>query len=276
MSAISLSPDMSISTLLPAPPLPAPGDRWALFLDVDGTLLDFAERPEEVVVAEPLMLLLANLYVALDGALALVSGRGLTDLDHLFGSPPWAMAGLHGLQLRQADGQERETRISGSRRSLALHAAEQIARAHPGTFVENKDLAVAIHSRLAPEHFDAVRAHAEAMLPELHGYEIQDGTLVVELKPEGMDKGKAVAELLACEPFVGRLPVYLGDDLTDEYGFAATNLENGISVRVGMREPSLAQYTLPDTHYVFVWLSRVLNAIKQGAYPHAHLLGGNA
>lgn len=276
MSLISPLPDMSVSTLLPAPPLPAPGDRWALFLDVDGTLLPFAERPEDVHVSDALRVLLAELYAAADGALALVSGRGLLDLDRLFGTPPWAMAGLHGLQLRHADGETRDVKVSGSRRSLALHAAETIARAHPGTLVENKDIAVAIHSRTAPEHFDAVKRDVEAMLPQLHGYEMQAGNLVVELKPEGMDKGKAVAELLARPPFAGRLPVYLGDDLTDEFGFAATNLENGISIRVGTREPSLAQYTLPGTKAVHAWLTRVLNVIKQGAHPHAYPSGGNA
>ncbi|WP_165488686.1 MULTISPECIES: trehalose-phosphatase [Dyella] len=276
MSLLSFIPEMSVPPMLPAPPLPAPGDRWALFLDVDGTLLPFADRPEEVVVSDRLRVLLADLYATLDGALALVSGRGLVDLDRLFGAPPWAMAGLHGLQLRHANGEMRETRVSGSRRSLALHTAETISRAHPGTLIENKELAVAIHSRTAPEHFESVRHAVETALPQLHGYEMQAGNLVVELKPEGMDKGKAVAELMASEPFAGRVPVYLGDDLTDEYGFAATNLENGLSVRVGSREPSLAQYTLPGTDAVHAWLSRVLNVIKQGAHPHAYPSGGNA
>lgn len=276
MSLLALLPTMPVSPLLPVPPLPAPNDRWALFLDVDGTLLPFADKPEDVGVPDALRVMLAELYAALDGALALVSGRSLGDLDRLFGTPPWAMAGLHGLQLRHADGQLRETRVSASRRSLALHAAETIARAHPGTLVENKDVAVAIHNRMAPEHFDAVQREVVAILPQLHGYEMQAGNLVVELKPEGMDKGKAVAELLAAPPFAGHLPVYLGDDLTDEFGFAATNLENGISVRVGSREPSLAQYTLPGTDAVHAWLSRVLNVIKQGAHPHAYPSGGNA
>lgn len=267
--------DMPVSPL-PAPPLPGTEDRWALFLDVDGTLLEFAERPDEVRVEPALYALLAELYARLDGALALVSGRRLSDLDALFGSPPWAMAGLHGLQLRHADGEMRETRVSASRRTLVLHTAEVLARAHPGVLLENKDMAVALHCRSVPEHYDALHAEIQRLLPELHGYELQAGSQVLELKPAGMDKGTAVAELLERAPFAGRLPVYLGDDLTDEHGFAATNLENGISVRVGAREPTLAQYSLPGPSSAQAWLFRVLNVLKQGAIPHAYPFGGNA
>ena len=276
MSFSPAFPRMPATTPLPAPPLPGTDDRWALFLDVDGTLLEFADRPDDVRVEPELYALLAELYAHLDGALALVSGRSLSGLDALFGAPPWAMAGLHGLQLRHADGERRETRISASRRTLVLHAAEAIAREHPGVLVENKDLAVALHCRAAPAAYEALREAVDALLPGLPGYELQAGNLVLELKPAGMDKGKAVTELLERAPFAGRLPVYLGDDLTDEHGFAATNLENGISVRVGEREPTLAQYTLPGPSSAQAWLQRVLNVLKQGVEPYAHALGGNA
>jgi trehalose 6-phosphate phosphatase len=270
------SSDMSAAPHLPAPPLPGADDRWALFLDVDGTLLDFAERPDAVHVDDALSSLLAELYATLDGAMALVSGRSLIDLDSLFGAPPWAMAGLHGLQLRHADGELRETRVSASRRTLALHVAESLARRFPGVLLENKDLAVALHCRAAPAQFEALRAVLAEHISDLHGYELQAGNLVLELKPVGMDKGKAVGELLERVPFAGRLPIYLGDDLTDEYGFAATNLENGISVRVGTRTPSLAQYSLPQPAAARAWLFHVLNVLKQGALPHAYPFGGNA
>ena len=261
---------------LPAPPLPGTDDRWALLLDVDGTLLEFADRPDDVRVDPALYALLAELYAHLDGALALVSGRSLANLDALFGGPPWAMAGLHGLQLRHADGERREIRVSASRRGLVLHTAESLARQYPGVLVENKDLAVALHCRTATEHFDALHEAVRALMPGLPGYELQTGNLVLEFKPAGMDKGKAVTELLERAPFAGRLPVYLGDDLTDEHGFAATNLENGVSVRVGHREPTLAQYTLPGPSSAQAWLHRVLNVLKQGVQPHAHASGGNA
>lgn len=267
---------MSAHLLLPAPPLPGVDDRWALFLDVDGTLLDFADHPDQVSVDTRLRDLLDDLYGTLDGALALVSGRSLDDLDDLFCHPPWAMAGLHGLELRGPDGRYRGVHIGTARRSQVRDLAERIATALPGVSMEDKGMAVALHCRTAPDRFDALREHVELLLPRLQGYEMQMGNLVIELKPEGMDKGKAVEGLLANRPFCGRVPVYVGDDLTDEHGFAAANLEHGLSVRVGTREPSLATYSLPEPAAARAWLFRVLYALKHGALSHAHSPGGNA
>jgi len=267
---------MSAAPPLPAPPLPGVDDRWAMFLDVDGTLLDFASHPDQVVVDARLRELVEDLHAALDGALALISGRSLDDLDDLFGHPPWAMAGLHGLELRGADGRYRGVHIGMARRMRVRDIADSIAASLPGVMLEDKGMAVALHCRAAPWQFDALRRNVEAMLPALAGYEMQPGSLVIELKPEGMDKGKAVATLLAARPFHGRQPVYLGDDLTDEHGFATTNLESGLSVRVGYREPSLARYALPDPAAARGWLFRVLHALKHGALSHAHSSGGIA
>lgn len=274
-----LSPSSSIMSAqprLPAPPLPGAGERWALFLDVDGTLLDFADRPDQVCVNTQLRSLLQELHTTLDGALALVSGRSLDDLDDLFGNPPWALVGLHGLELRGTDGRYRGVHIGADRRSLVRDIAGTVAARLPGVTVEDKGMAVALHCRTAPGQFTALRTSVETLMPRLPGYEMQPGNLVIELKPEGMDKGKAVATLLSGWPFNGRLPVYVGDDLTDEHGFATANLESGLSVRVGMREPSLARFSLPTPADTRVWLSRVLHALKHGALSHAHSPGGNA
>ncbi|WP_114240453.1 trehalose-phosphatase [Dyella sp. C9] len=267
---------MSAQPPLPSPPLPGVEDHWALFLDVDGTLLDFADRPEQVCVDGRLRELLDDLYATLDGALALVSGRSLDDLDDLFGHPPWAMAGLHGLELRCADGRYRGVHIGAARRSLVREIAGEIATGLPGVTLEDKGIAVALHCRTAPQQFEALRASVQALLPHLAGYEMQQGNMVIELKPEGMDKGSAVTSLLARGPFLGRQPVYVGDDLTDEHGFAMANLEHGISIRVGAREPSLARFSLPEPAATRAWLFRVLHALKHGALSHAHPSGGNA
>ncbi len=267
---------MSTHPPLPTPPLPGAGEHWAMFLDVDGTLLDFADRPDHVCVEPHLRELLEDLYATLDGALALVSGRSLDDLDDLFGHPPWAMAGLHGLELRGADGRYRGVHIGAARRSLVRDIASTIAAGLPGVTLEDKGMAVALHCRTAPDRFDALRDSVEALLPTLAGYEMQQGNLVIELKPEGMDKGKAVADLLEHWPFNGKLPVYVGDDLTDEHGFATANLESGLSVRIGAREPSLARFSLPAPAATRVWLYRVLHALKHGALSHADSLGGYA
>ncbi|WP_243050933.1 trehalose-phosphatase [Dyella sp. RRB7] len=261
---------------LPAPPLPGAEERWALFLDVDGTLLDFADHPDQVSVDTHLRNLLDELYITLDGALAVVSGRSLDDLDDLFGSPSWALVGLHGLELRGTDGRYRGVHIGATRRSLVRDMASTVAAGLPGVTLEDKGMAVALHCRTAPGQFNALRERVEILLPRLPGYEMQQGNLVIELKPEGMDKGKAVASLLSGWPFNGRLPVYVGDDLTDEHGFATANLESGLSVRVGLREPSLARFSLPEPAATRVWLSRVLHTLKHGTLSHAHSPGGSA
>ena len=262
---------------LPAPPLPGVDDRWALFLDVDGTLLDFADQPDQVCVDSRLRELMENLYGALDGALALVSGRGLDDLDDLFGHPPWAMAGLHGLELRGADGRYRGVHIGATRRSLVRDIAHAIATDLPGVLVEDKGMAIALHCRTSPQLFEQLSARVQSVLPSIAGYEMQPGSMVIELKPEGMDKGAAVGTLMSAWPFRGRTPVYVGDDLTDEHGFARANHQGGLSIRVGSREPSAARYSLPEPAAARAWLFRVLHALKHGALSHAHssASGGN-
>lgn len=267
---------MSAQPSLPAPPLPGVDDRWALFLDVDGTLLDFADHPDHVYVDSRLRELIEDLYGALDGALALVSGRSLDDLDDLFSHPPWAMAGLHGLELRGVDGRYRGVHIGASRRSLVRDIAGTIAAELPGVMMEDKGMAIALHCRTSPQQFERLRERVREVLPSLAGYEMQPGNMVIELKPEGMDKGSAVANLMSAWPFLGRAPVYVGDDLTDEHGFATANLQSGLSIRVGSREPSLARYSLSEPAAARAWLFRVLHALKHGALSHAHSSGGNA
>ena len=258
---VQANPYMSAPTPLPAPPLPAAHEAWALFLDVDGSLIDFADRPERVHVSNALISLLSQLHAALDGALALVSGRPIDDLRRLFGAPPWAMAGVHGLQLRHADGARRDIELDHAEQQRLRHAADGLAARVPHVMLENKGIAIALHDRSGDPGMRALREASEALLKELPDYELQLGHQVIEIKPAGMDKGQAVAELLARQPFQGRMPVYVGDDFTDEHGFATANLENGISVRVGQREPSLAQYTLSGPNAVQAWLARVLYAL---------------
>ena len=258
---VQANPYMPTSTPLPAPPLPVAHEAWALFLDVDGSLIDFADRPERVHVSKTLVGLLSQLHGALGGALALVSGRPIEDLRRLFADPPWAMAGVHGLQLRYADGARRDIELDHAEQQRLHLAANSLASRVPQIMVENKGVAVAFHDRSGDPGMRALREASEALLKELPDYELQLGHRVIEVKPAGMDKGRAVAELLARRPFQGRMPVYVGDDFTDEHGFATANLENGISIRVGQREPSLAQYTLAGPTAVQAWLARVLYAL---------------
>lgn len=260
---------------LPQPPLPDASARWAIFLDVDGTLLDFADDPLAVQPGAALLALLHALRRALDGALALVSGRELAQLDRLFAASHWAAAGLHGLQLRHADGSRRNFTVVPAQQAHMHDVARALAARFDGVQVEDKHAAVALHCRCAPAQLPALHEAAIALMTELPGYELQPGNLVLEFKPSGMDKGRAVLELLQRAPFAGRRPVYLGDDLTDEHAFASVNARHGLSVRIGAREPSLAAFALAGPVAAEAWLTRVLDALTHGASTHARIPEGD-
>ncbi|MGN2242508.1 trehalose-phosphatase [Frateuria sp. GZRR33] len=270
-----------MSAPLPAPPLPRPDQRWSLFLDVDGCLLDFVDDPAAVEVTPQLRAVLHVLHGRLDGALALVSGRGVDDLDRLFGAPPWALAGLHGYELRHGDGRHRELAVDPRDHARMRAAVQALAARLDGVQLEDKQHAMALHCRRAPDRLPALREAAEAIAAELPGYALQPGNLVMEFKPAGIDKGRAVEELMQHPPFAGRIPVYLGDDLTDEHAFEVVNRAGGTSVRVGQREPSLARFTLPSPAAVQAWLERVRDALghgqdlAQGVSIDAHNGGGH-
>jgi trehalose 6-phosphate phosphatase len=263
------------SDLLP-PPLPGPGSRWALFLDVDGSLLDFADDPAAVVVPPPLRDLLGRLRSALGGALALVSGRGVASLDALFLQPGWALAGLHGLQLRHADGERRDQPIDASvRAQLRQGAAALVERMDGEVQLEDKGAAIALHCRRHPQRLPALQRAAEVLVASLPGYELQPGSMVVEIKPAGMNKGLAVGELLQRAPFAGRLPVYVGDDLTDEHGFDAAARAGGFGIRVGSRTPTAARFTLPSPAATQDWLLGLLDVLTQGTSAHGPFPAGD-
>ncbi|MCM2336396.1 MAG: trehalose-phosphatase [Pseudomonas sp.] len=246
---------------LPAPP--AIADHWALFLDVDGTLLEFAQEPDAVVVPVALVERLRALQRRLDGAMALVSGRSLATLDALIpalsGAPA---AGLHGLEWRGGDG-ALERAPSAPAVLLDVHdQALHVAAAHDGVVVERKGPALALHWRRAPAAAAHVNAFAQRALAQLPGYLAQHGNHVIELRPDGaagagrVDKGTAIERFMQGDPFAGRHPVFVGDDLTDEHGFEVVNALGGLSVRVGGREPTCATATLATPRDVHRWLAQ--------------------
>ncbi|MGH8213611.1 MAG: trehalose-phosphatase, partial [Rhodanobacteraceae bacterium] len=246
--------DRKSTDALPAPPETGADDGWALFLDVDGTLLDFASHPQDVQVDARLHDDLACLRQRLNGALALLSGRTLQQIDGLFDWRDHAAAGLHGTQLRRADGSVRED--DGEIRIAALRAlAEPRVAELPGVLLEDKRQALALHYRNAPRQRDAVERLAQELLQHAgRDYTLQHGNHVVELKPAGFDKGCALAALMQNAPFRGRQPWMLGDDLTDEHAFEETNARGGVSVIVGARRPTSANFALSDPPAVRTWL----------------------
>jgi trehalose 6-phosphate phosphatase len=247
---------MSVRRDLRRPRPPAPADDWALFLDVDGCLLDFADAPDAVVVPDALQATLQSLVQRLHGAVALVSGRSLASIDALFAPLRLPASGLHGVEQRSP---QRHIAAPKAPPALAMigEEARQVAHGYPGALVEDKGPALALHWRAAPQAAGALRAVADAALPRLPGYCLQHGDNVVELRPAASDKGSAILALMDEPSFRGRVPVFLGDDLTDESGFAIVNAHAGISVLVGAREPSAAHYGLADPHAVRAWLAAI-------------------
>ncbi|KLD77390.1 trehalose-phosphatase [Xanthomonas hyacinthi] len=237
------------------PPPPRLDDACALFLDVDGTLIEFADRPDGVHLLPEVREAIARISARLHGALALVSGRPLAQLDALFAPLRLPAAGLHGHELRSDINARAAMPADTSQWLHGLHQrAAHLRQAHPGVLVEDKGASLALHWRAAPEAGPHVIAFAEEQIEALPGYRLQPGDHVVEFVPEGSDKGVALTTMLLQPPFQGRRPVFVGDDLTDEFGFAAANRHGGWSVLVGARANSAATFALPDPHGVHAWL----------------------
>ena len=245
---------MSNPTLQQATP-PAVEDDCALFLDFDGTLVDIAERPEQVRLLPAVRESIARISDRLQGAVALVSGRPLAQLDDLFAPLRLAGAGLHGHQIRSEANARAEMPDAPAEFLHALHQrAMQLAHAHPGVLIEDKGISLALHWRSAPAAAESVQAFALSELPRLPGYRLQAGDHGIEFVPAGSDKGRALAQLMQRPPFQGRRPVFVGDDLTDEHGFAQAHQLGGWSVLVGNRKGSQARYWLANPSAVHAWL----------------------
>ena len=232
-----------------------------MFLDIDGTLLDLAPAPDKVRVDPAVARLLPQVRRSLGGALALISGRAITDVDRLFPGLRMACAGQHGCERRDASG------------TLHLHAPAsatlerlralftQFAESHEGLLLEDKGATLAVHYRKAPQ----LASHVHRTLRETVAasgtktYRLQSGKLLLELRPDNRDKGTAIRDFMSERPFKGRCPVFIGDDRTDEHGFALINAVGGWSIKVG---PGVtrARYRLPHVSAVREWLEGIAAA----------------
>lgn len=215
------------------PPIVLAAD-MALFLDVDGTLLDIAATPEAVRVPDTLRADLRKVARRLDGALALVSGRSIAALDRLFPALSCAAAGQHGAELRLPSGEREQLKAIEPLPERVLNGIEAVARRWPAILIERKGLSIALHYRAVPELGPDLAAALEALIaPDLASVALKRGKFVLEIAPRHTDKGKAVDRLMSLRPFIGRKPVFIGDDLTDEDGFAAVIRLGGIALQVG-------------------------------------------
>ena len=246
------------------PPLPPPlGQNAALFLDFDGTLVELAPTPEAIEIPPALVPLLGDLRDQLGGALAVVSGRQIDSIDRFLAPLRLPAAGEHGVQRRDAEGRMQEQRAPDL--VPILDIANELARVHEGLLVERKHAAIALHYRLAPQLEAVCRDAMSRAIAHDPMLELMHGKFVFEVKPSGVNKGVAIDAFMAEAPFAGRVPVFLGDDTTDESGFAVVQPRGGVAVKVGSGT-SLALHRLESPLAVYEWLvqARDLLAARSG------------
>jgi trehalose 6-phosphate phosphatase len=237
----------------------------ALFLDVDGTMLDIAPVPEAVKVPEGLYRALSSLFESLGGALAVVSGRPIKQIDQLFKPLVLPASGEHGFEIRRVPGTPVERLQPPAALNLLRPTITDLAKRMPGVIPEYKSGTIALHFRQVPHAAASLLGAIEAMIgAHSEQFAIQPGKMVYEIKPRGVDKGRAIAQLMMAPPFASRIPVFVGDDVTDEYGFAAVREMNGRSIHVGASHGS-ADAVLPSPSHVRAWLSRLAADITSAA-----------
>lgn len=234
----------------------------ALFLDIDGTLVEFESHPDLVRATQGLIRLLQGVSDSLDGALALISGRSLADIDRIF--HPWHphAAGVHGAEVRGPSG-IRTHRPDEAQLAQLRRACSDVAQHMSGVWVEDKGMSIALHFRQNPSAGDDLDRLTRQMAEASNGtFEVQPGILVFELRPAAYDKGLAVTELMSEAPFAGRSPLVVGDDRTDEFAFAAALELGGTAILVGDRVDTCAPLRLTHPAAVRSWLTELIEEVR--------------
>jgi trehalose 6-phosphate phosphatase len=213
--------------------LPVPNADWALFLDFDGTLVEIADSPGAVQAERHLVDILSAVSDRLGGALAIVSGRPISEIDDHLDHARFAAAGLHGLEIRHRPGgpvsrPNNVSPVGGVRDSLKAFAAR-----NAGILFEDKELAVALHYRNRPDLAAACLETVRTAVKKHESLQILEGKMVFEVKPATSNKGRAVKRFMAESPYAGRIPVFAGDDVTDEDGFEAARAFGGFGIKIG-------------------------------------------
>jgi trehalose 6-phosphate phosphatase len=234
----------------------------ALFLDLDGTLLELAERPALVAADQDVRALLRETSRLTGGATAIITGRTIADAMQILGGALDCIAGLHGLESQISPG----VRLRAAAPSQSVRAAVADLRALEragalGALVEDKGQSVALHFRHAPQSEQSVN-DAAAKVARDHGLRLLRGKMIVELLPGDRTKGDAIVEFMTYGPFVGRAPVAVGDDVTDEDAFVAANRLGGFSILVGAARASAANYRLGGVSALRAWLQAGLQEAR--------------
>lgn len=242
--------------------LPDDPAQLALFLDVDGTLLPLATTPDAVTADEATKRLLERLERMLNGALALVSGRSITNLDELFAPQRFAAAGQHGAEWRGSSGNVQQVRAHLEELEELRTRLQKLAAQDPRLLLEDKGLSIALHYRRVPERAAELAASLETAVAGYAALSLQRGKYVLEIRPAGCSKDVAIRRLLNTPEFAGRTPLFAGDDATDENGFRLVNALGGVSIKVGAGA-SNAGYRLENPGELRAWLAALAQPTVQ-------------
>jgi trehalose 6-phosphate phosphatase len=234
----------------------------AFFFDFDGTLVEIAPTPDGVQVQPDTLALLAELRTLTNGAVAVVSGRGIDSIDGFLGMPDLPVAGLHGAERRDANGDTQRVGFHDERLLRMERVLAEVVNTNPGMLLEIKGASLALHYRNAPDRERVARVATERLVADHPAsYVLQPGKMVYEIKPKDVDKGRALRAFLDEPPFAGRKPVFVGDDLTDEKGFAVVNELGGVSIKVGGGE-TIARTRVESVSALTGWLAAVVAAAR--------------
>jgi trehalose 6-phosphate phosphatase len=233
-------------------------DSYCIFLDFDGTLVEIADRPDDVRVDAATLRLIEGLRDRVGRALALVSGRDIHVVDRLLYPLVLPVAGVHGLQRRDASGRLHSPVIDQGVVEAIAAEVEAAFHSEPGVVIERKTGAVAIHFRLRPDFRKKCLALARKILRARPGLDMIEGKMVFEIRLHGDDKGAVIATFLEERPFRGRRPIFVGDDATDEPGFVAVNARDGVSIKIG-DDPTAATYRAAHIGEFLTWLGECVS-----------------
>ncbi|HRO03436.1 MAG TPA: trehalose-phosphatase [Terricaulis sp.] len=234
----------------------------ALFLDLDGTLVEIADDPAQVRMDEAARAMLRALAKRAGGAVAVLTGRTMAEADRISGAAIGAVAALHGLEMRWSHAAPLQAPQPARQvRDLAAMFAKQIARGDLNARLEDKNVSLALHYRHAPEA--EARVHeAACAAAAAHNLRTMKGKMVIEILPPGANKGDALRAFMQAPPFAGRRPIMVGDDITDESAFEAANALGGASILVGPARASAASSRLDGVAAVRAWLGAALEAAR--------------
>jgi trehalose 6-phosphate phosphatase len=237
--------------------------RHALFLDFDGSLIDYAPTPDQIAVRPETIALLQDLSRRFGGALAIISGRRIADIDHHLAPLRLPISGVHGLEFRSRSDDTKRMPISEELEEARRRLNEAILL-NDRIYIEDKGGALVLHFRVHPDQRVRAERLAEQAVADLETLKVVGGHEIFEIRQRDITKANALRRFMRRPPFQTRIPVFVGDDVTDEDGMREAAAEGGFGVKIGP-EPTVAAFRLPNTEAVHGWLSRLIESeISEG------------